>query len=63
MATGGCMQGVWAIETDVQLHSKTLVHCIRQKKWNLLVIACHCPTLQPGLPMAKTKVQMFTDKS
>jgi hypothetical protein len=23
---------IWAIETDIQLHSKTLAHCTRQKK-------------------------------
>ena len=36
---------VWAIETDVQLHSKTLAHCARQKKWNLFIIVCHRPIL------------------
>ena len=32
-------------QTDVQLHSKTLAHCARQKKRNLFVIVCHRPTL------------------
>ena len=54
---------VWAIKTDLQLRSKTLAHCTRQKKCNLLIIVCHCPTLQPGIPMAKTKVRTSTDKS